>query len=155
MNVPCQFETLVLDRQIKTSPDRLFALMTDPAARKIWGAPTEGVVIEIDQSDIRPGGRELARCGPKDAPDFSTVTDFHLIAAPHQMVLTETLSVGGALMSISLATQEITPTETGSHLKVTLQIVSLTGPETFEGYSEGWGGALDNLARLAEAVPVQ
>lgn len=153
MTLPCDFETLVLERDIKTSPDRLFALMSDPAARRIWSAPSEDVVIEIDESDIRPGGREVARCGPKEAPDFTATSDFHLVSAPGRFVLSETLTVGGELLSVSLVTQEIQPTATGSALKVTLQIVSVSGPDTIGGYSEGWAGALDALTRMAEAVP--
>ncbi len=154
MTPPCDFETLILERDIKTAPDRLFALMTDPAARQIWGAPSEDVTIEIDESDIRPGGREVARCGPKDAPDFTATSDFHLVSSPDRLVLSETLIVGGELLSVSLVTQEIRAIPTGSALKVTLQIVSVSGPDNIGGYSEGWTGALDALTRMAEAVPV-
>lgn len=150
MSEPCQFETLVLERRIGTPPDRLFALMTDRSARAEWGAPSDDVIIEIDESDIRPGGREVARCGPREAPEFTAVSDFHVVT-PDCLVLSETLTVGGAILSVSLATQEISATDTGSLLKVTLQIVSVSGPDTLEGYSEGWSSALDKLARLAEA----
>ncbi|MBB95668.1 MAG: hypothetical protein CML68_13890 [Rhodobacteraceae bacterium] len=155
MTAPCEFRTLVLDRRIEAAPERVFALMTDPDARRTWGAPGEGIVIEIDQCDVRDGGREVARCGPRDAPDFSAVSDFHRVEAPRLIVLSETLTVGGNVLSVSLATQELSAEGSGCQLKVTLQIVSLTGPETFDGYAEGWTGALDNLVRMAEAETVQ
>lgn len=148
---PCDFETLVLERRFATSPERLFAVMTDAAARRVWNAPSDDVVIEIDACDIRPGGREVARCGPKDNPEFTATADFHVVDGPGRLVLTETLTVGGDMLSLSLVTQEIRPDDMGSHLKVTLQIVSLTGPETLAGYAEGWTGALDNLTRLLTA----
>lgn len=69
--------------------DRLFALMTDRAARAEWGAPSDDVVIEIDETDIRPGGREVARCGSREAPEFAAVSDFHVVT-PDCLVLTET-----------------------------------------------------------------
>ena len=62
----CHFDTLTLTREIGCPPDRLFALMTDRAARAIWSAPSEDVQIEIDECDIREGGREVA----------STATEF-------------------------------------------------------------------------------
>ena len=155
MSDACLFDVLTLKREIACPPERLFALMTDREARALWSAPSEDVVIEIDESDIRDGGREVARCGPKEAPDFFVVADFHLVEAPARLGLSETLNVGGMMLSVSLVTQEITPVETGSLLKVTLQIVSLSGPETFEGYGEGWNAALDSLARMAGAETVQ
>ncbi|KAA9010427.1 SRPBCC family protein [Histidinibacterium aquaticum] len=142
------FATLTLSREYPCPPGRLFVLLTNPEARAIWGAPSDDVVIEIDEADIRPGGSEVARCGPKDNPEFDVVAQFHAIEPDTRMVLTETLTVGGEMLSVSLVTTDLEATGTGTELTVTLQVASLSGPETAAGYQEGWEGALANLARL-------
>ncbi len=144
------FDTLVLEREIACAPDRLFHLMTDRDMRQKWSMPDDSSVVEIDSYDCRPGGREEIRCGAKDAPDYNTIGQFHVVT-PAFLCLTETLFVGGTLISVALCSHEISATEKGSFLRVTLQITSLTGPETFKDYTNGWSAALDNLAGLAES----
>ncbi|HMQ40049.1 MAG TPA: SRPBCC domain-containing protein [Paracoccus sp. (in: a-proteobacteria)] len=144
------FETLVLTRDIACSPARLFHTMTDRDLRQKWSAPDNDSVIIIDQFDCRPGGREVIRCGPKEAPEFNTIGDFHVVS-PDFLCFTETLMVGGQTISISLCSHEISESPGGSHLRVTLQITSLAGPDMFKDYNTGWSAALDNLAILASS----
>ena len=145
------FNTLTLTRDIACTPERLFHLLTDRTARETWGAPGEGIVVQIDSFDMRPGGREVSRCGPVEAPEFKVTTDFHIVDAPDRLIGTETLDFGEGPVSVSLITQEIAETQGGSRLTVTLQIASLIGPDMAADYKEGWNGGLDNLTRLAEA----
>ena len=67
------YETLTLEREIACAPERLFHVMTDRDLRQKWSAPNDESVVIIDYFDCRPGGREEARCGPKDAPEFNTI----------------------------------------------------------------------------------
>lgn len=144
------FDTLTLTRDIACAPERLFHLMTDRKARETWGAPGEGIAMRIDSFDLRPGGREVSRCGPAEAPDFRVTTDFHIVDAPARLIGTETLDFGAGPVSVSLITQEIAAAQGGSRLTVTLQIASLIGPDMAADYQAGWTGGLDNLTRLAE-----
>ena len=69
-----QFE---LERRYGISPDRLWRLLTDPAMRAKWGAPSEGTVLVVEKADLRVGGRrandppasmpKVARGGRRDA----------------------------------------------------------------------------------------
>ncbi len=142
------FATLTLDREIACAPDRLFHVMRDRALREKWSAPDTDSVVIIDEYDCRPGGREEIRCGPKEAPEFSTTGLFHVVT-PEFLSYTETLVVGGQMMSVSLCGHEISERAGGSALRVTLQITSLVGPELFEDYQTGWSASLDNLVALA------
>ena len=146
------FDRLVLDRDIACSPSRLFHLMTDPGARAEWGKPDDESVIEIDHADIRPGGQERARCGPKDDPHFNTVTDFHALETDTLLLSTEALTVGGTLLSVAQIAQELAATDTGCRLTTTLQIASLAGPDVISEHRGGWSAALDNLAALAASA---
>lgn len=144
------FETLTFERDIACSPERLFHAMTDRELRQKWSGPDDESIIIIDVFDCRPGGREEARCGPKDAPDFNTTSLFHIVT-PDLMSFTETLTVGGEMISISLCSNEILASGTGSKLRATLQITSLAGPEVFKDYANGWSGAIDKLSLISAA----
>ena len=142
------YETLTLEREIACDPDRLFHVITDRDLRQKWAAPDDGSVVIIDHYECRPGGREETRCGAKDAPEFNTIGHFHVVT-PEFLSLTETLVIGGQTMSISLCGHEISKSDTGSTLRVTLQITSLVGADLFNDYRRGWSASLDNLATLA------
>lgn len=142
------FETLTLERQIVCSPERLFRMLTEKELRAAWSAPSDDVVVIIDEFDCRPGGHETTRCGPKDNPEFRTRADFHRVD-PDCLSMTEVLSVGGQTLSAALCTHDIAARAGGTHLIVTLQISSFAGPDLFADYSEGWTAALDKLARIA------
>lgn len=148
------FDTITLTRDIACPPDRLFHLLTDRKARETWGAPGEGIVVIIDAFDMRPGGREVSRCGPAENPEFKVVSDFHVIDAPHRLICTESLDFGQGPASVSLITQTVAAGGKGSLLTVTLQIASLIGPDMAADYRTGWNGGLDNLTRLAEQETV-
>ncbi len=144
------YETLTLDREIACTAERLFHVMTDRILRAVWSGPDDESVVIIDTFDCRPGGREETRCGPKDAPQFNTTSLFHVVT-PAFMSFTETLVVGGEMISISLCGKEISENARGCSLRVTLQITSLAGPEVFDEYRNGWSAALDKLSALAAA----
>lgn len=143
-----EFETLTLDRQIAASPDRVFTLLTTREGRAAWSAPSDTAVVIIDDFDCRPGGMERTRCGPKDNPEFQTETTFHRVD-PDCLVGTETLVIGGQMLSTSLCTHDLTAQDGGTHLRVTLQIASFAGRDLFGDYAQGWSAALDTLTRLA------
>lgn len=142
------FATLTLDRDVACSPAHLFHVMTDRDLRQTWSVPDDDSTLIIDHFDCRAGGREEIRCGPSDAPVFNTIGHFHVVE-PEFLSFTETLFVEGQMISVALCGHEIAETQTGSHLRVTLQITSLSGPDVFGEYRSGWGAALDNLSALA------
>lgn len=148
------FETVTLERDVACSPERLFQVMTDRELRQKWSAPNDETVVIIDTFECRPGGREETRCGPKEAPEFNTTSLFHVVT-PEFLSCTETLVVGGETISISLCGHEITKSDTGSNLRVTLQITSLVGPDVFNDYRGGWSASLDNLSALASGTDRQ
>lgn len=145
------YETLTLKRDIACAPERLFHVLTDRHLRQKWSAPNDHSIVIIDEFDCRPGGREETRCGPKEAPEFETTGLFHVVT-PEFLSMTETLVIGGDIMSISLCGHEITAGGRGCVLEVTLQITSLAGPDLFNDYRNGWSAALDNLSALAQEL---
>ena len=146
------FATLDFTRDIRTTPERLFALMSTTEGRAQWNAPDDVTEVRVETSDIRTGGVERALCIPPEGPEIGVTSVFHVVAAPSLIVCTETLDMGDPL-SISLVTQEIARTAQGARLTVTIQMADLSG-EMEDGYREGWTAGLDKLARVAEAEGV-
>lgn len=144
------YRTVELERDMPCDPARLFALMTDPRHRAAWIAPDDSSEVVLEYCDCRTGGREETRSGPKEAPDYTTTGHFHLVT-PDFLSMTEVLTIGGEILSVSLCGQEIAALGSGSRLTVTLQVTSLAGPELFDDYAGGWSSALDSLAALAAA----
>ena len=147
------FKTITIDREIACSPERLFHVMTDRELRQKWSAPDDESVMIIDEYDCRAGGHEKTHCGPEDAPEFQTIGNFHVVN-PDFLSFTETLVVQGETLSISLCSHQISATDSGSALRVVLQVTSLAGPEIFEEYAGGWNAALDSLVDLAKSLAI-
>jgi len=61
--------TLIFERTIPATADRVFAAYTDLAERTQWGAPSEGTALIYDKSNFAEGGEDVFRCGPKSNPN--------------------------------------------------------------------------------------
>lgn len=144
---------LTLNRTINTSPDRLFHLLTDPKTREVWGAPGEDTVLTMEISDLREGGQERHRCGPKDAPEFVIETNWYKIAAPHAACYTETLVIGGERIFTSLVTYHLNGEAKPVDLTVEVAITGFVpGEDMRPDVEEGWTSALQKITKLAESA---
>ncbi len=143
---------LTLTRTINTSPARLFHLMTDPKMREVWGAPDDDSVLTMESSDLREGGRERHRCGPRDAPDFEIETNWYKIAEPSAACFTETLEIGGERIFTSLVTYHLSGAAKPVDLTVNIAITGFVPDEDMGPEVEaGWNAGLAKLQQLAEA----
>jgi uncharacterized protein YndB with AHSA1/START domain len=136
-----------LTRTFGLAPERLWDILTDPEHREQWGAPSEGMVLTVETSDLREGGQDRHRCGPEDAPEFVVDTRWYRLDAPRLAVFTETLRVGGDAIFTSLVTYAVEDAGGGSALAVTVALSSFVGPEAEAEVREGWNGGLANLER--------
>lgn len=139
-----------LARDLPLTPDRLWHVVTDAKMRERWGAPGEGMVLEVDKTDFRVGGHEMHRCGPKEAPEFTVDTRWYRIEAPSDAVFTETVHADGMTMATTLVTYRITPQGSGARLDVHVAVSSFVGAEGMDEFRAGWEAGLTNLAALAE-----
>lgn len=140
-------ETLRFERDFDAPPERLFQAYVDPREREIWSAPTPETVIVIDETDVRTGGRETARCGAADALNWTMKVVYHRVTENRQITFTEELWDKDDLLTVALITFEFeTRGETGTRLKLTDQITSFVGDGGVSGHRDGYTNALDNLA---------
>lgn len=139
---------LRFDRTYPISPDRLWHLLIDPDMRCAWGAPSEDHILHIETADVREGGSDRHRCGPKDAPEFFVNTQWHRLMAPELACFTETLDFEGARVSASLVSYAIRADGTGCSLAIDVYVASFDGPDMIAEHEAGWTGALERLPKL-------
>ena len=139
-----------LTRSIKTGADRLWHLMTDPQARTAWGAPSDDDVLDIVSHDLREGGRDLHRCGPKDDPAYTVETLWYRLDAPNLACFSETVDAGGARIATSLVTYGIEQGTDATNLIVDVYISSFVGPEALADFEAGWTSALKRLETMIQ-----
>ena len=143
-----------LTRTLPLTPERLWHILTDAKMREAWGAPAEGMLLEVETQDFRVGGLETHRCGPAEAPEFTVDTRWYRVDAPSDAVFTETVHAGGATIAATLVTYRVTPNEAGSRLDVAVAVSSFVGPEGMDEFQAGWEAGLANLEALAEKTGV-
>lgn len=148
-----QHATIKLEHSYSAPLERVFSEFADPAARARWSAPSNDVLI-YDESDFRVGGKDVFRCGPNGDPKFRGETRYLYIVPNARVVSSETVDMDGQRLAVALTTLDFEPTEDGTNLTVTVQIVSFAGPEMIHGYESGNQSALKNLSQyLANTSP--
>jgi uncharacterized protein YndB with AHSA1/START domain len=139
--------TLVFERDIPASAERVFAAFADPVARVTWGAPSDTAVVIYDAADFREGGEDRFRCGAKADPNIHGVTRYLDIVANRRVVSSETIAMGGKRLCASLNTLELTAEGDTTKLKSTTQLASFIGEDMVRGHEAGTNASLDNLVR--------
>ncbi|MEX3007296.1 SRPBCC domain-containing protein [Hoeflea sp. TYP-13] len=140
--------TIALERSFAAAPERLFSAFADPRARERWSAPSTDVEVRILESDLRTGGGETARCGPKGGPmNWETRISYHLVERPSLISFTEELRDGEQLLTVALITFDIVEADNGGTiLRLTDQVTSFVGEGAVQGHREGYAAVLENLA---------
>jgi ketosteroid isomerase-like protein/uncharacterized protein YndB with AHSA1/START domain len=140
-----QHATIKLQHSYPAPPERVFSQFADPVARARWSAPSKDALI-YDETDFRLGGKDVFRCGPKGDRKFRGETRYLNIITNAHVVSSETLEVEGQRLAVALTTLDFEPTEEGTNLTVTIQIVSFVGTDMIHGYESGNKSALKNLS---------
>jgi uncharacterized protein YndB with AHSA1/START domain len=143
--------TLIFERTIPATADRVFAAYTDLAERMKWGAPSEGTALIYDQSNFVEGGRDVFRCGPKSNPNIEGTTRYLDILTNRRIVSSETIAMDGHRLCASLSTFELRPDGDETFLKSTIQVASFVGEDMIRGHEDGTNASLDNLVKHFQA----
>ncbi len=62
--------TLVFEREVPATVEKVFAAFANAKNRSEWGAPSDTTAIIYDQNDFREGGEDHFRCGSKSSPNI-------------------------------------------------------------------------------------
>jgi uncharacterized protein YndB with AHSA1/START domain len=140
--------TLIFERIIPATADQVFAAYADVDKRKKWGAPSDKTALIYDQADFREGGEDAFRCGSKSNPNIHGATRYLDVVANRRIVSTETVSVDGRRLCVSLSTLELNPDGDHTKLKSTIQLISFVGQDMVRGHENGTNASLDNLVNF-------
>lgn len=148
-----RFATLTFERAVSAPVDILWQAWTAPAARAVWASPAPGVAVEFIEADTRVGGREVSLCKVDGQPDVRCEAGWLALEPEARSVGYEVISSGGVTRSAALVTADFAGTGAGSRVVVTVQLSSLA-EDMEEGYRQGFGAGLDNLAAVAARTMV-
>jgi len=144
---PTHHATLVFEREIFASPAAVFAAIADPAARELWGPPSDAAVLIYEDADFGEGGLDRFRCGPKANPYVRGVTRYLDVVPERRVISSETLVADGRRLCVSLATLELVADGDKTRLKNTSQLVSFVGEGMVKEYTSATNTSFDSLVR--------
>jgi uncharacterized protein YndB with AHSA1/START domain len=147
-----QHATITLQHSYSAPLERVFCEFADPVARARWSAPSKDELI-YDEANFQIGGKDVFRCGPKGDPKFRGETRYLEIVPNARVVSSETVDVDGQRLAVALTTLDFEPTEDGTNLTVTIQLVSFVGVDMIHSYESGNKSALKNLALHLSNIP--
>ena len=148
-----RFATLTFDRKVAAPLSTLYQAWTAPAARAVWAPPTPGVTVEFLEADSSVGGREVSLCKVAGEPDIRVEAGWLEMQPNRVSVNYEVVSCEGIIQSAALVTAGFAEDGAGSTLTVTIQLSSLA-EDMEQGYRQGFGAGLANLAGVAERTMV-
>jgi uncharacterized protein YndB with AHSA1/START domain len=140
--------TFVIERTYDTSPARVFAAWTQPAAKARWFA--RDAEFELD---FRLGGQELNRGRAPDGQVYSYEARFQDIVPGERIVYTYEMHSDETRISVSLATVEFKQDGAGTRLIYTEQGAFLDGHDTPAQREQGTGSLLDALGEELRRAP--
>jgi uncharacterized protein YndB with AHSA1/START domain len=123
--------TFTVDRTYDASPARVFKAFADPEAKRRWFVEGEGWEIESYEPEFRVGGLEKSRFRFQGGELIGNDTIYQDIVPDERIVTTYSMTIGGRVMSVSLATIEFKSAGKGARLVYTEQgayLDGLTGP---------------------------
>jgi len=119
--------TFRLDRTYPYPAATVFAAFRDPATKRRWFVEGEGWDIEEYTADFTVGGREVSRFRWQGGDLIVNETTYYEIVDDLRITFAYSMTLGGALMSVWLATVELLPVGTGTELSYTEQGTYLDG----------------------------
>lgn len=137
--------TFVVERTYPASPARVFAAFADPAAKSRWFAGPGDWGPPDWAMDFRVGGREINRGGPQGGPVHSFDSVYQDIVPNERIIYTYDMHLDERRISVSVATVELRPDGSGTHLIFTEQGAYLDGFDKPEYREQGTAELLDAL----------
>lgn len=139
--------TLRLERIIATTPERLFALWTEPDELVKWWGP-EGYTTPKRAMDVRPGGRWRTTMRRPDGTEHTVSGIYRAIEPPRRLVFTWGWDDDAGLRGHETeVTVTFEPTTGGTRMMLTQQ--RFADADSRDRHQQGWGSSFVCLAREA------
>jgi uncharacterized protein YndB with AHSA1/START domain len=143
-----RFATLEFERRVAAPARVLWEAWTAPAARAVWAAPTPAVTVEFLESGTGVGSREVSLCRVAGQPDIRCEVGWLELKPAMRSVNYEVVASEGETRSSALVTAALSGGAEESRIVLTVQL-SANDPGMEDGYRQGFGAGLDNLAGVA------
>ena len=114
-------DSFMIERTLKASPRRVFAAWSTLDAKKKWFFGGEGWTESKRALDFREGGSEELVGKKKSRATSAFLARYWEIVPDKRIVYAYDMHLDGVRISVSLATIELRPAGTGTHLTVTEQ----------------------------------
>lgn len=137
--------TIEVSRILPADCHRAFSAFADAAQRTKWGAPSDTAAFIVEQDEFREGGCDITRCGDASDPQILVESQYHHIAEPDLIILTETITDHGRNVAYILKTIALRQHGGACECVVTAQVTSLSGSEMIANTKRGHEGSLDHL----------
>lgn len=144
-------EMIVMERELKAAPQRVFRAWADPEARRRWATPKPEWEAAEQSHDFRVGGNEVSRFGPRGDPYLKAETHYLHIAVDHRIIMAGTMFAHDVPISCSMATVELQDRGAGTHMIYTEQAAFLDKRDTADARRMGWKINLDQLEAFLAA----
>ena len=137
--------TFCIERTYPASPAQVFKALTDPAAKAKWFTGGNGYTLLAREMDVRPGGREHLK-GRWETGVVSTFDAvYHDVVTDERLLYACEMHLDDRKISVSLATLELKPAGTDTHLVMTEQGAFLDGYDDAGSRERGSNFLLDAL----------
>ena len=140
-------DTFTLERTYPHPPAKVFAGFRDPKKKRRWFAEGEGFVVDGYSLDFAVGGFERTRFRHGDGPPMTNDTVYLDLVENERIVFAYWMTVGGAPLSSSHSTIELTAVKGGTRLKLTEHTAYLDGKDGSKARREGIEELLGQLGK--------
>lgn len=137
--------TFSLERVYDAAPTRVFAAFSEPGAKAKWFAGGSDWRPEIREMDFRVGGNERARGIWDNGRTSDFRARYHVIVPNERIIYVYDMYVDDRLLSVSVATIDISPAGRGTRLVITEQGVFFGNDEDARSREEGTKHLLERL----------
>jgi uncharacterized protein YndB with AHSA1/START domain len=147
-------DTFVIDRTYDIPIARVFRAWADPVLKARWFAGSAKALGAGYELDLRVGGREINRGGPRGGPVYTYESQFRDIVPEQRTVYTYEMSADEKRLSVSVATVQFHNDDATTRLVLTEQGVFLDSHDTVAQREEGTRSLLDSqAATLLGGIP--
>lgn len=144
--------SFIIERRYNAAPERVFAAWSDAKAKRAWFAEGEGWDINNYELDFREGGAEKSKFRFEKGVEtfgeetwFGNDTVFNEIIPNQRIIYTYAMDRNGVRFSISLASVELHPADTGTRLILTEHAAFFEGADGVRMREQGWQDLLGKL----------
>lgn len=134
--------TLVVQRTIAATPERLFAAWTEPEQLRRWWGP-DGATCVDPEVDLRVGGRYRIGNRLADGSEVWIVGEFEVIERPHRLIYSWRLE--GSAAAVERVTVRFEGR--GATTEVIVSHARIASTTLRDQHLHGWDGCLAGLSR--------